>query len=104
MGADHGTQFSVETREVDSRVRVSASGELDVATAPKLEDAIVAAVALGRAVDLDLQQVGFLDSTGLRAVIGGLRRAREAEVDFSLVATSPAVDRLLRITGLDNEF
>ncbi len=85
-------------------MRISAAGELDVATAPKLDEAIDGAVQAGKGVSLDLSGIDFLDSTGLRAVIGGLRRARAAEVPFTLEQTSPSVDRLLRVTGLDGEF
>lgn len=104
MAAEHGTQFVVDSVEGASDVHISATGELDVATAPKLEEAIIGAVRMGKGVSLDLSGIDFLDSTGLRAVLGGLRRARAAEVHFSLDQTSPAVDRLLRVTGLVGEF
>lgn len=104
MGAEHGTRFSVDVRGADAGVLIGAAGELDVTTAPRLEEAITRAIDAGNDVALDLSGIEFLDSTGLRAVVAGLRHAREAQVGFRLAETSPAVDRLLRITGLAEEF
>ncbi len=62
------------------------SGEVDAYTAPMLREQIRELTAKG-AVHLiaDLSQVGFLDSTGLGALIGGLKRLREAGGSLTLV-------------------
>jgi anti-sigma B factor antagonist len=48
----------------------------------------------------DLGQVGFLDSTGLGALVGGLKRLREAGGSLTLVIIAPRILRLFQITGL----
>ncbi len=49
---------------------------------------------------VDLTKVDFLDSTGLGALIGGQRRAKEFAGEIRLVAKEGQILRLLRITGL----
>jgi anti-sigma B factor antagonist len=77
------------------------SGEVDAYTAPMLREQIRELTAKG-AVHLiaDLSQVDFLDSTGLGALIGGLKRLREAGGSLTLVIVAPRILRLFQITGL----
>ena len=71
------------------------TGEVDTYTAPMLRDRI-RELADKDAVHLiaDLSQVDFLDSTGLGALVGGLKRLREAGGSLTLVIGAP---RILRI-------
>jgi anti-sigma B factor antagonist len=80
---------------------LQVSGEVDVYTAPMLREQIRDLAAKG-AVHLiaDLGQVGFLDSTGLGVLVGGLKRLREAGGSLTLVITAPRIVRLFQITGL----
>jgi anti-sigma B factor antagonist len=77
------------------------AGEVDVYTAPMLREQIRELAAKG-AVHLitDLSQVDFLDSTGLGALVGGLRRLREADGSLALVVSTPRILRIFQITGL----
>jgi len=81
-------------------VRLAVVGEVDLATAPQLRSAVADAVAAGsRVIDLDLEQVSFIDSTGL----AGLLQAREAAAPLAVVTVVEAsrnVRRLLDLTGL----
>jgi anti-sigma B factor antagonist len=90
-------------RETDGAIEVvRASGELDLATAPRLCRAITGA-ADGRRprVLVDLSAVEFCDSAGLRALLGA---AKEIEVRAGrmVVAVEPGgmVDRLLQLVGV----
>jgi anti-anti-sigma factor len=69
------------------------SGDMDLATAPVLQRA--ATKLGGPSISLDLSGVAFIDSTGLHLLLD-LRRAHGR---MRLVASSPAVDKLLAITG-----
>src|SRR5215472_15811531 len=81
------------------------TGEVDVYTATLLREQIRELAAKG-AVHLiaDLSQVDFLDSTGLGALVGGLRRLREAGGSLALVITTPRILRIFQITGLTKVF
>ena len=80
---------------------LQVTGEVDVYTAPMLRDQIRELAAKG-AVHLiaDLGGVDFLDSTGLGALVGGLKRLREASGSLALVISTPRILRIFQITGL----
>jgi anti-anti-sigma factor len=90
--------------EVDLRgdvAIVSMAGDLDVSTAPELVDLCRSVYARGaREVVIDLTDTGFLDSAGLRALIG----AHQLFGDVRLSHPSEPVMRLLEITGLVDYF
>jgi len=84
---------------------LQVTGEVDVYTATLLREQIRELAAKG-AVHLiaDLSWVDFLDSTGLGALVGGLRRLREAGGSLALVISTPRILRIFQITGLTKAF
>lgn len=77
-------------------------GDVDLSTAPKVREQLIALMTDRTPwVVLDLDGVGFLDSTGLGVVVGVLKRARTLGGDLRLVCTQPAVRRVFEITALD---
>jgi anti-sigma B factor antagonist len=80
---------------------IQVTGEVDVYTAPMLREQIRELAAKG-AVHLiaDLSAVDFLDSTGLGALLGGLKRLREAGGSLALAISTPRIMRIFQITGL----
>lgn len=77
------------------------TGSMDIATSPTVRAALTEASERGdHKLIVDLIKVDFLDSTGLGALIGAQRRAREFDGDVRLVAKEGQIVRLLRITGL----
>ena len=95
-------QLEIETRRRGSeRVIVAPAGEIDLATAPGLEAALERAVEEGaEGVLLDLDQVSFIDSTGLRTVLAARDRCRERGQQFEVTEGSGQVKRLFAITGI----
>ncbi len=80
-------------------------GEIDVYTAPRLKEALVAAIEGGCVnVIVDLDRVGFIDSSGLGVLVSGLRRARERDGAVRVVCTRDNILKIFRITGLDKVF
>lgn len=81
---------------------VTATGQLDVATAPEFRQALVEAQYGGEAnVLVDLDGIEFLDSIGLGVLIGGLKRARTHDCQFVVACSHPRILRLFELTGLD---
>jgi len=94
----------VTTRTGDACV-VAVTGEVDIYTSPELKAALTGPDAEGcTRVIVDLNGVGFIDSSGLGVLVGALRRAREAGIELLLVSSQPSFARILRITGLDAVF
>jgi anti-sigma B factor antagonist len=75
-------------------------GEIDAWTVPQFREALAAVVGEKRIV-IDLCETAFMDSAGLGALIGGIRRAREAGGDLAVACSPRPLRRLLHTTGLD---
>jgi len=89
-------------------VLLEVDGEIDTATAPRLQaglvEALDAAHAEGSHVVVDLTGVTFLASSGLAVLIGGARRVTALGGRLRLVAASRSVTRPLQVTGADALF
>lgn len=98
-------ELEITTRQQDGICSMSLTGEVDVYTAPRLKEALVTQIESGCArIIVDLEGVGFIDSSGLGVLVGGLRRAKEREGTIRLVCTRDNVLKVFRITGLDKVF
>ena len=100
-----GPELVINTEREGPRAVLTVQGELDAYTAPGLEDHI--ATLLGENVTelvLDLGQTGFLDSSGLRALLTLHRRLDGVSGRLELRNPSEPVVRLLEITGLREHF
>ena len=83
-------------------VHARLGGELDISTAPRLEESLLRVEADGPALlVIDLSGLDFMDSTGLRLLISADTRAREAGRRMVLVQGNDMVRRVLRLTRLD---
>ena len=80
---------------------VSPRGELDIDTAPDLREQLRGVIDgnPGAAVQVDLADVSFMDSTGLAVLLFGLRRSTESGGSLCVLNASPRVQKLLDITG-----
>ncbi len=98
--------MNVEVEHHDQGVTlIRPSGRLDAAAASDLLARLTGAIGEGRThLAVDLASVSFVDSTGLGALMSGLKAARRAEGDLRLIAPGPQVQRLLRLTTLDRVF
>jgi anti-sigma B factor antagonist len=92
--------LEIKIEELDGYTLCSPSGELDAYTVASFREALSRLVEHKRVL-IDLSAVPFMDSAGLGALIGGIRKAREAESEIAVVCEGPAVSRLLHTTGFD---
>ena len=84
---------------------IEVGGEIDVYTAPKLRERLVGLVESGHyGLIMDMENVEFLDSTGLGVLVGGLKRVRAHDGWIDLVCTQSRILRIFRITGLNRVF
>jgi anti-anti-sigma factor len=74
-------------------------GEVDLVTAPQLRDEVSRHLAAAKSLWLDLDGVTFMDSSGLHVLISSQRRATLVGNVLVIARLSPAVDRLLQVTG-----
>lgn len=76
------------------------AGEVDAYTVGDFREAL-AGIENVRWLIIDLSEVPFMDSAGLGALIGGIRRVREADGDVAVISTTASLNRLLHTTGFD---
>ena len=97
--------FSISVTEQGGRAVVTVAGELDLATAPDLEEVVLARVDSGQSVVLDLRGLQFMDSSGLRVLIAAHRRASEGVGEFAIVRPAPGgeVEKILGIAGVEQQ-
>jgi anti-anti-sigma factor len=104
MSAASG-QLEVRASTDDGVATVAVDGELDIATVSVLEGAL-SDVERGEAatLTLDLGGVGFMDSTGLRALLSARKRAAHAGRALQLANIPPPVARVFDLTGAGRLF
>lgn len=94
----------VEVHVRDDLVLVAVDGELDLASSPVLAEQLARAEEIDAATVLvDLRKLDFMDSTGLHILLKAHRRAQELGRRFVLVRGSRQIERLLKLTGVDEK-
>lgn len=95
-------QLRVATRRWSDRVILELEGELDMMTAPLVRDAVSDADLDGAdALVIDLQNVSFMDSTGLKVIFAARNAVEERGRRFAITPGSPQIQRLFALTRLD---
>lgn len=94
------SKIEIDVTTESSYKVIRPSGDLDVYTVGSLRDAIGALIDEDAAkVVVDLDAVPFMDSSGLGALMGGVRRLREAGGDLAISCTREQHLKLFSITG-----
>lgn len=88
---------------VDEHGVIIASGEIDMVAGPQLEELVLPLERPGSVV-IDMSEVSFLDSSGLRTLLKISRVAGERGDQVVLRSPSAEVDRLLELTGTREQF
>lgn len=101
---DGDTRFDVDSRLEPDRVVLTLHGELDLSAAPQLAAEIARAESdpMRTILVLDVDDLSFVDSSGLRVILAAHERALGDERrSFALTAGSRQVKRLLAIAGVE---
>ena len=93
--------LTVSSERRGDAIHLSLRGELDIAAAPRIEDALREAEEQGPAtVVLDLSELVFMDSTGLRTILAADARAKEASRRLVVVQGDENIQRVFEVTRL----
>jgi anti-sigma B factor antagonist len=92
--------LDIKVESVEGCTLWRPEGELDAFNVSQFRQAL-GHLEPGQRLVIDLSGVPFLDSAGLGAMIGGVRRARELGGDLAVCCARPSILRLLRTTGFD---
>ena len=97
--------FDLQLQTAGGRTVIAVSGELDVLTAPRLQERLAEVIDGGeRDLWVDLRPTEFIDSSGLSTLVAAQKRLRSLEGDLGLVCPKGNIRRLLEIVSLDQVF
>lgn len=86
----------------DGIAAVRGVGRLNMVSAPALRETVAVALAAGRTrIVIDLSGVDFVDSSGLGALIGCLKSARQLGGDLRIAQPTAQVEMVLQLSNLD---
>lgn len=93
--------FRVDVHHERDTVRVAPVGELDLAAAPQLEERLNELVEAGFCrVVLDLSQLQFIDSAGIRLLLAHKKLAGDSGREFLVIPGPPSIQRILKSSGV----
>src|SRR5450755_4878823 len=97
--------FQMESISAGDCAVLQVAGEIDVYTAPELRERVMCLIDDGTLhIIADLRGVDFLDSTGLGALVGSLKRLRSRQGSLVIVTSGGRILKLFKITGLIHAF
>ena len=98
-------ELKVTTTSQGDHTVVSATGEIDLYTAPRLQAALMAALSGNPArLIVDMSGVEFCDSTGINVLLAAHRQAAERGGELQLAGPGSATRKVLQVTGLETVF
>ena len=95
--------MKTEVKHEDNITTVEVNGSVDALTAPDLARAISDQVAEGHVYFvIDLTEVEFMSSAGLRTLLGAVKESRSQGGDLRITSTNPGIDKVLKMSGFHN--
>ncbi len=93
--------IKVETKQIKNSHIISVQGEIDVYTSPRVKETINELIEKENYnLIINLEEVRYIDSTGLGVLIGALKKVREHNGSINLICTNPQIKKIFNITGL----
>lgn len=101
-GEQEATDMLLETQKINNSLVVKVKGELDLLTAETFRNLVERAINREKTQNLilDMEQVDFIDSSGLGVILGRYRRIREQGGNMAIVGVKPHVKRILELAGI----
>lgn len=98
-------KMNINFNEEKDNWDVDLTGEVDIYTANELKDELnIAIEERPKNLVINMQNLDYIDSTGLGILIGILKRLKQKQSDIYIVNTKPNVRKIFTITGLDKIF
>ncbi|MGH3189404.1 MAG: STAS domain-containing protein [Streptosporangiaceae bacterium] len=98
-----GEALTIRVGRRQGYATVTVAGEIDIATVARLRERLFELAASGQPLIADLDQVSFIDSAGLAALVGAARRAAAHGASLHVICARPQTRQLFRLTGLDRQ-
>ena len=96
--------MEIKITDIDQIKVIEVTGDIDASTAPAAQEKILPAAKSGLPVLLDLTDVPYMSSAGLRVLLSIYRQMTAEAVDFVLVGLSEEIQDTMSVTGFLNFF
>lgn len=94
--------LTIDSQRMGPWTILQVSGELDLHTSPALRDSVFELLEAGASrLAIDVEHVGFMDSSSLGILVMALKRIREKGGDLALVGVNGSPLKVLALTGID---
>jgi anti-sigma B factor antagonist len=104
-GQEGTMEFGIRQEQRGAMPLLKVQGELDIYTAPRLKEAVLAALTDGvGSLAIDLSEVEFLDSTGLQVLMSAKKRTAERGGDVYLLGVGGQIRRVFTLLSLERIF
>ncbi len=97
-------ELETEVSECGTFHMVSVRGRLTIDTAPELLEEFRRTLRRAKRLKVNLDQVEYLDSSGISVLIQGLKLAQEKATDYVLLDPSPKVQAVIELSQLQTFF
>lgn len=95
--------MKTEVQHENNSTVVKVTGSVDALTAAELSNVLSKQIVDGHAnLVVDLIDVEFMSSAGLRTLLGGVKEARSNGGDLRITSTNPGIDKVLKMSGFHN--
>lgn len=93
--------INIETSDLGGIKLVTVHGDIDVYSSPKVKDALYEIIdAAAYKIVINLEDIRYIDSTGLGVLIGALKKVKGSEGNITVVCSNPQIKKVFTITGL----
>ena len=100
-----GIRLETAFRDIDGKRVLDVVGEIDVYTAPQFKEAVNSILEAGQNhLLINMAGVTYMDSSGFGALLSATKRLKPKGGTVNLVKCNSAIDRILRITRLNQIF
>ena len=80
------------------------SGEVDLHYSPELREMILASIKDGKSLLIDMENISYIDSSGIASLVEGFQVAKKGNLEFGLLNISDPAKQVLTLTRLDRVF
>ncbi|HWI28183.1 MAG TPA: STAS domain-containing protein [Stellaceae bacterium] len=94
----------VNQQQDGSVLVIALNGRLDSATVTQVDEALTRALDAAPAIVLDLAELGYVNSAGLRVLLKTAKQAKSRQVRLALAAMQPTVQNVFEVSGFSTIF
>lgn len=91
-------------KKKNTMTRIQLEGELTIYTAAELKEKIASALQAGQPIEIDLSQIGEMDTAGLQLLLLAQRESATRKLPITFVEPSQAVTDTLQLCGMSDHF